>query len=217
MRTLPRLHLVTDDGVLADPVFPDMLERVLECCGAIAALHVRGHETSGARITAAADAASAAALRHGAWLLVNDRIDVALAVRANGVLLGARSLAVSDARALLGAGAPIGSSVHAAAEAVQAEVEGADWLMLGTIWETVSHPGRAGAGASLVRNIAALTALPVIAIGGVTPARVKEAAAAGAHGVAVLGGIWRAADPVAAAAEYAGSVRRAWPADSGVE
>src|SRR5690606_27223636 len=111
LSALPRLHLVTDDVVLADRAFPELLERVLDGCGAVAALHLRGHHTAAARLTSIGDAAAAAALRHGAWLLVNDRIDVARAVRANGVMLGARSLGPADARALLGAGARIGASV----------------------------------------------------------------------------------------------------------
>ena len=217
MSALPRLHLVTDDVVLADRAFPELLDRVLERCGAVAALHLRGHHTTGARLTAIGDAAAAAVLRHGAWLLVNDRIDVARAVRANGVMLGARSLGPAEARALLGAGARIGASVHAAAEAVQAEVEGADFVMLGTIWATASHPGRAGAGTALVRDTAARSTLPVIAIGGITPERLAESAAAGAHGVAVLSGIWRAADPAAAAGDYADGVQRTWPEEGGMQ
>jgi thiamine-phosphate diphosphorylase len=134
-------------------------------------------------------------------------------VRANGVQLGARSLAVSDARALLGAGARIGRSVHGVEEAVGAEADGADFALLGTIFESASHPGRAAAGPSLVSDAVAGAALPVIAIGGITPERVAAVAAAGAHGVAVLGGVWRAADPAAAAAMYADAVMSAWTQD----
>jgi thiamine-phosphate diphosphorylase len=207
---LPRLHLVTDDAVLADAAFADAAESVLECCGRLAALHVRGHATSGARLHAIADRLQTAALRTGAWLLVNDRVDVAMAVRANGVQLGSRSLPVADARALLGAGARIGCSVHGAAEALQAESDGADFVVLGTIFESASHAGRAAAGTRLVRDTASRTLLPVLAIGGMTPDRLADVAGAGAHGAAVLGGVWRAGDPASAAAEYAEAVRSAW-------
>ncbi|MGH7464127.1 MAG: thiamine phosphate synthase, partial [Longimicrobiales bacterium] len=84
MNLLPRLHLVTDDAVLADAGFPELAEAVLDSCGRRAALHVRGHRTTGARLYALGERLRAAALRTGAWLLVNDRVDIALALRANG-------------------------------------------------------------------------------------------------------------------------------------
>jgi thiamine-phosphate diphosphorylase len=217
VNTLPRLHLVTDDAVLADAVFPDVAERVLGQCGPLAALHVRGHATDAARLHAIAERLQTAALRTGAWLLVNDRIDIAMTVRANGVQLGSHSLPVPDARALLGAGARIGYSVHGAEEALQAESDGADFVLLGTIFESTSHAGRAAAGTGLVRDTAARTVLPVIAIGGITPARIAEVVAAGAYGAAVLGGVWRAADPEAAGAQYSAAVQRADPLRHDVE
>lgn len=210
MTTLPRLHLVTDDTVLADAAFPDIAEAVLECCGPDVALHLRGHGTTGSRLHALAVHLRAAASRAGAALIVNDRVDVAIAVHADGVQLGSRSIAPADARALIGRGCVIGCSVHSAAEAAQSEHEGADFVLLGTIFESRTHAGSPGAGTALVSASAARTALPVVAIGGITTERVREVAAAGAYGVAVLGGVWRAADPCAAAAAYAGSVRAAW-------
>ncbi|HEX6306780.1 MAG TPA: thiamine phosphate synthase [Longimicrobiales bacterium] len=212
MTGVPRLHLITDDGVLADPDFPEMADRVLECCGRGAALHLRGHGTSGARLHALGEQLEAATLRTGAWLIVNDRVDVARAVRANGVQLGERSLPVADARALLGAGARIGCSVHGAAEALQAETDGADFVVLGTIYRSATHPDAGAAGVDLVHRTSARTTIPVIAIGGITPARAAEVAAAGAAGIAVLGGVWRARDAVAAATEYAQCVREVWSA-----
>ena len=210
--SLPRLHLVTNDEVLADEAFVDAAQSVLECCGPVAALHVRGRDIPAARLHAIADHLQAVALRTGAWLLVNDRVDIAMAVRANGVQLGARSLRVSDARALLGASAQIGCSVHSSAEARRAERDGADFIVLGTIYESASHAGHAPAGPQLVHEVAGQTLLPIIAIGGVTAGRIAELAAAGAHGAAVLGGIWHAGDVAAAAAGYAEALRSAWTA-----
>jgi thiamine-phosphate pyrophosphorylase len=207
---LPRLHLITDDDVLADPAFPAAAEAVLDRCAGAAALHVRGPATSGAALHRIATALQAAALRTGALLLVNDRVDVAMAVRANGVQLGARSMSVTDARGLLGAGALIGRSVHSTDEALDAETDGADFVIVGTIFESASHPGRSAAGTVLVRDTTARAALPAIAIGGITPERVPDVAAAGAAGVAVLGSVWRAADPVAAAAHYVEIIRTHW-------
>lgn len=211
--SLPRLHLVTDDAVLANDHFSDVAEGVLDRCRGLAALHVRGPATSGARLHAIAARMQAAALSTGTALFVNDRIDIALAVRASGVQLGSRSLSARDARALLGAGTLIGSSVHGATETVEAEREGADFVVLGTIFESASHSGRPAAGTALIRETAQRAALPIVAIGGITPARVPEVAGAGAHGVAILGGVWHAADPLAAVDEYADRVWTAWQQD----
>ena len=76
--------------------------------------------------------------------------------------------------------------------------EGADFLVVGNVYETLSHPGRSAGGLELVRSTAEL-GVPVIAIGGITPARVAEVRAAGAYGVASIRGLWHAHDPAAAA------------------
>jgi len=207
---LPRLHVVTDDEVLAEPDFAGRAEAVLAAGGPALALHLRGHATSAAVRHALGMRLAGAALASGAWLLVNDRIDIAMTVRANGVQLGAASLSVPDARLLLGAGARIGYSAHAVAECAQAAADGADFVVVGTIWGSASHPDRAPAGTALLRECAEHTPRPVIAIGGVTPARVAEAAHAGAQGVAVLGGIWTTADAAAAVAEYVASLQAAF-------
>jgi thiamine-phosphate diphosphorylase len=207
----PRLHLVTDDEVLAKPRFAQLAEAVLAVCGPSAALHLRGHATTAARRHALGERLAVAALQAGSWLLVNDRIDIAMAIRANGVQLGAASLPVADARSLLGAGARIGYSAHSALEVLQAETDGADFALAGTIFESGSHPGREAAGLRLLAECAERSALPVVAIGGITPARVASAVEAGAYGVAVLGGVWHAAEPAAAAAQYVAALSSAFP------
>ncbi|HSJ10360.1 MAG TPA: thiamine phosphate synthase [Longimicrobiales bacterium] len=188
---IPRLHLVTDDRVLARPDFPDIAAAVLQRCGPHAALHVRGHSTPARRLYEVAAALSVAALRAGSWLIVNDRIDIAMAVRANGVQLGVRSLDIPDARRLLGAGARIGYSAHSAPEAATAAALGADWIFAGSIYPTASHPEGTAAGLDLLRATAdGVGDCPVIAIGGVTADRVAVCLDAGAYGVAVLRGAW---------------------------
>jgi thiamine-phosphate diphosphorylase len=205
----PRLHLVTDDDILARPDFADVADAVLAACGAMAAIHLRGHATPASRLHALGEQVAAAALRSGAWMLVNDRVDIAMAVRANGVQLGVASLPVVEARALLGAGARIGYSAHSALEVQHAEASGADFALAGTIFASASHPGRDAAGVALLAECAQRSALPIIAIGGITPGRVVGAVQAGAHGVAVLGGVWHAPDPAAAAAHYVAALAAA--------
>jgi thiamine-phosphate diphosphorylase len=130
-------------------------------------------------------------------VFVNGRPDVAAAVGAQGVQLAGGDLAPPDARRVFGSGW-IGRSVHTLPEAAAAVAEGADFLLVGNIYPTTTHPGRLGAGLELVRGAAAL-GRPVIAIGGIDAARATEARAAGAYGVAAITALWRAADPAAAA------------------
>jgi thiazole tautomerase (transcriptional regulator TenI) len=126
------------------------------------------------------------------------------------VQLGRRSIAIEHARRLLRPGTRIGASVHSVGEAFRAADDGADFVLLGTIYASASHPEQAGAeqgGVSRVTEVTSRIRLPVIAIGGITPSRVGEVMAAGAWGAAVLGGVWRAANPVAAVDAYIDAVR----------
>jgi thiamine-phosphate pyrophosphorylase len=136
-------------------------------------------------------------------VIVNDRVDIAAATNAAGAQLSARSLSISAARAILGPNAAIGYSAHALAEAERAEAEGANFLLLGTIYHTESHPEIVPAGIDLVASTARRCGIPILAIGGVTPERVPELRAAGAAGVAVIRAVWDARDPVHAAHELA--------------
>jgi thiamine-phosphate pyrophosphorylase len=200
MGGIPRLHVVTEDGVLA-AAFAGRARVLLEALGPELALHLRGPGTSVGALHAAAADLAPVARSAGALLLVNDRADVALAVDAPGVQLGGRSIPVAAARRLR-EDWRIGVSTHGVQETVEAAGAGADFVVLGTIWATDSHPGRPGAGLERVRDAARRAAVPVIAIGGVTPDRAAEAREAGAHGVAVIRGVWSAPDPVAAARDY---------------
>ena len=140
-----------------------------------------------------------AVTRGRALLVVNDRVDVAMASGADGAHLPERGLPVRDARALLGAGRLVGRSVHGVAGALDAERDGADYAILGTIYATSSKPSVSPAGVGLVAEAARATRLPLLAIGGVTAGRAPEAMAAGAWGVAVISAVLDADDPADAA------------------
>jgi thiamine-phosphate pyrophosphorylase len=187
-RTLPPLHLVTDDAVLARTGFPAAAAAALAAGGARVALHLRGPGTEGARLAALALELRALADAAGARLLVNDRLDVALACAADGTQLPARGVGVADARRLLGAERWIGCSVHAPEEARV----GADFYLFGSVFATRSHPGAPPAGLDALSRVAAGADAPVIAIGGIRAERVEEARAAGASGVAVREAVWDA-------------------------
>lgn len=96
----------------------------------------------------------------------------------------------------------VGRSVHSVAAALQAQAEGADYLVAGSIFATRSHPGAPPVGLSFLREVTACVDLPVLAIGGVTPANVYDCLRAGAAGVAVLSAIMDADDPRCVAAAY---------------
>jgi thiamine-phosphate diphosphorylase len=120
--------------------------------------------------------------------IVTDRLDIAVAAGASGLHLRSDGVEPSRARALLRPGMTLSRAVHDADEAATYGADPAlDWLLAGPAFETVSKPGRAPLGAPGFREIARASRLPVIAIGGVTPSRVKELRAAGAAGVAGIG------------------------------
>lgn len=140
----------------------------------------------------------------GATVIVNDRLDVALAAGAHGVHLGADDLSVAAARRI----APelvIGATCRTADDVARAAGDGATYAGLGPVFATTSKPGLpAPLGVQAVR--AASGALPIVAIGGIDASSAGPVVRAGAHGVAVIGALWRHPDPVLAAQELVAAV-----------
>ncbi len=154
-----------------------------------------------------AQLATATALRrvtrdHGALLLINDRVDLALMCEADGVHLGQDDLPIDAARKLLPPGAVVGLSTHTLAEARAAWQAGADYIGFGDVFGTTSKadvvPPR---GTDMLARICAGVSIPVYAIGGVTAANLAAVKAAGAAGGALIGAVLKADDPGRAAAE----------------
>ncbi|MEE8146633.1 MAG: thiamine phosphate synthase [Longimicrobiales bacterium] len=208
---IPKLHVVTDDEILARPDFEirarevcevlETREPVGDAVDDMMALHIRGGRTTGRKLTRLARILREPTTTSGVVLLVNDRLDVALAVGAAGVHLGARSVPPLEARRLLGLTRLVGVSVHNVREAVEAAEAGADYLFVGTLFETPSHAG-AAKGAEFMGVVASRVDLPLIGIGGVTPDRGPAVLAAGGHGVAAIRGIWDAPSPPDAVLAY---------------
>jgi thiamine-phosphate diphosphorylase len=197
---VPTVHAVTDDETLSSQWFPARASGLLREFGDLIAIHVRGVRTSAATLYRLSTELAVVQAETGGWVVVNDRLDVALATPARGIQLKARSLGVPDVRRL----APtlgVGLSVHSVAEGVATRIAPPDWLIAGNIFATPSHPGRRGLGVDLVRGLA-VTGIPVIAIGGVRAEHVAELRAAGAAGFASIRGIWGASDPVSAVQLY---------------
>ncbi len=140
-----------------------------------------------------------AVISSSALLLINERADVAAAARADGVQLGEEALPTKEVRKILGPEALIGRSVHSEQGAKLAEAEGADFLLVGTMYATSSHPGHEPAGPELIRRIAAGCSLPLMGIGGINEVNLGPVLEAGAQGVAVISSILAAPDPEKAA------------------
>jgi len=128
-----------------------------------------------------------------ARVVVNDRLDVALASGAHGVHLRSDSVPAQRARAMTPTGFLVGRSVHSVAEAAAAD-ESVDYLLFGTVFATASKPDRAPVGAAALGEAVRATGLPVLAVGGVTADNAGEVARAGAAGIAAIG-LFAAASP----------------------
>jgi thiamine-phosphate pyrophosphorylase len=133
--------------------------------------------------------------RHGALFVVNDRLDIALAVDADGVHLGQGDLPPAIARQLLGPDRLIGRSTHALGQLQQAVADGCDYVGVGPVNATPTKPGREPVGLDYVRQAVAESPIPFFAIGGIEASNLAELQATGAHRVAVVRAITEAADP----------------------
>ena len=195
----PCLALVTDRH-LCLPGHTLAVAASAACDGGLDMVQVREKDLpGGALLTLAQELREAT--RGRALLTINERADVALACEADGVQLGEEALPVEEARRLLGEDALIGRSVHSVAGAVEAEAAGADFLLVGPIFATPSHPESPGAGTALLEQVRRAVAVPFLAIGGVDASNIEEVARAGASGAAVVRAVLTAADPAQAVAE----------------
>jgi thiamine-phosphate diphosphorylase len=207
---VPLLVATTDDERVGRPDFRDRLEALLAAgCPAVwlraPALPAR------ALLSLARELAERCGARDAA-LWVGDRADVAGLVGARAVQLPERGLSIAGARRATGPGVAVGRSVHSVAAAVAAAREGADHLVVGTIFESRSHPGRPAAGTTRLAEIRTALAAersppPLVAIGGLTPERAVEARQAGASGVAAIRALWEAPDSGAAARAFLDALR----------
>jgi thiamine-phosphate pyrophosphorylase len=196
---IPQLHIITDDRILNQPRFVGVATDLLVVLQRRFALHIRAKGTSAATVFEKVNALAGKAHFVKAPLIVNDRVDIALAFDHAGLQLGAASLPVAKARELVPRPRVIGYSAHSEPEAAAAETDGADFILAGSIYATRTHPGHEAGGIPLLEAMVAACSIPVLAIGGVTAARVPELLRTGAYGVAVIRAVWDAADPVKAA------------------
>ncbi|WP_059044260.1 thiamine phosphate synthase [Paenibacillus rubinfantis] len=142
-------------------------------------------------------------------IVVNDRLDVALATRVANLHLAGHSLPVDAARPLAG-GIRLGRSVHSVEEAVKAAADGADYCLFGHVYDSSSKPGLPGRGLAMLTATANACPVPVMAIGGIHPEQTGEIIRCGAQGIAVITGLFQAPDPAEEAYAYRKAMQAAW-------
>ncbi|HUK55232.1 MAG TPA: thiamine phosphate synthase [Nitrospiria bacterium] len=195
------LCLITDRHQTGGRPLDEVVEEALS--GGVRAVQLREKDLSTRELLRWAEKLRSLTARFGARFLINDRLDVCLAVGADGVHLRADSLPVSAVRKILGPERLIGQSTHAVSEVIEAQREGADFVVLGPIYDTPSKRsmGRPPLGLSVIRSAAARVAVPVFAIGGIRFERISDVIQNCGQGVAVISALLRAPNPREAAAE----------------
>lgn len=206
MLALPALYPIVDPAAArggADPVerARSLTLAVLAGGAKIVQLRMKGGPggADAADVLAAAKALRRLTRDAGCIFIVNDRVDVALLSDADGVHVGQEDLPYAEARRLVGTRRLVGVSTHTVDEARAAEAAGADYVGFGPMFPTATKTDtRPQRTLDLLREVKAAIGIPVVAIGGITDARIREVRAAGADSVAVISAIMAAADPAAA-------------------
>lgn len=181
------IYLVTDDGCLQGRALIDCVREALE--GGVTLVQYRAKTASSAEMYAEALQLKALCDSFNVPLIINDRLDIAMAVDAAGVHLGQDDLPCAAARKLLGEDYLIGVSAHNPAEAKAALQSGADYLGCGAVFGTATKADVQKLGTDGLAAICKAKGLPVVGIGGVTADNYREVRAAGADGAAIVSGI----------------------------
>ena len=202
-------YLITDRHQVPGRSLLDVCRVALEA--GVRAIQLREKDLPTRALLSLARELSRLATSQGARIVINDRIDLAMAVGTGAVHLPANGMAPSVARRLMGQSAMIGVSAHSAEEALCAEAAGADFVVLGPIFET---PSKRAFGPPIglpeLERARRHCRLPLFGIGGITPARVRDVRQAGAHGVAVVGSIMASNDVERACKEFLTELEK-WP------
>jgi thiamine-phosphate pyrophosphorylase len=193
-------YLVTDSRLLGDRALLQIVSAAVD--GGAKVVQYRDKDASTRCMVETAWAMVRLCREKGVCLLVNDRVDVALAVDADGVHVGQEDMPAGLARRLIGPDRLLGVSVHDTAEINQAERDGADYVSLSPIFATPTKPDhQEPLGLDGIRRLAAASRLPVVAIGGIHRNNAAQVIRAGAVGICVVSAIIAAADPEEAARE----------------
>lgn len=215
------LHILTSDEIVSRP---DFLPKAIEIIGALNSsgfFHIRTRILSTASLLRLAQELGSYCNSSGCSLVINERVDIALAAEAQGTQLGRGALSFADTEraalsvhkrdpyvynpqvdGILNFNMPlkIGMSIHNVTE-IDHNIR-PDWYMAGHVFESASHPAQTPLGLGQLSEIARSTSVPVIAVGGITPERTRQVLNTGAKGVAVISDVWSSGSPKEAVGRY---------------
>lgn len=203
------VYLVTEEALSAGRPSEEICQAAL--AAGVRLVQLREKEGTARRALRIGLALRALARAHRALLLVNDRLDLALATEADGVHLGQEDVPLGVARAILGPDALIGLSITDPAQLDAPDARDADYLGVGAVFPTGSKADARYTGLELLAMARAAVDTPIVAIGGITAENAAEAVRAGADVVAVISAVTMAADPAAAARRLLEQVRAGGP------
>ena len=196
--TLPELYLITDrHQVQKGQKLLQVVEELLQA--GVRMIQLREKDLTAAELYPLARKLRSLTHKYNSLLLINDRIDLAQAIGADGVHLGGHSLPVKIARQILGSNTLIGASTHSVVEAESAQRQGADFITFGPVFFT---PSKAQFGAPVgiesLQTICKTCKIPVYALGGIKANNARETLQAGAHGVAMISALLSSPEPAQA-------------------
>lgn len=200
----PRLYVILDRSVAGGRELDPILAAVL--AGGAEMIQLREKTWPSGTLFPVAQRLRARCRAAGVPFIVNDRVDLALAVDADGVHLGQDDLPPGAARPLLKPGMILGLSTHSVEQAKAAQAAGADYIAVGSMFPTATKPEFQLVGPALARQVRPVVHVPLIAIGGITPDNVGQVIAAGVDGVAVISAVCAAPDPAAAARRFIAAI-----------
>lgn len=190
-RTLPKLYLLTDRHQTLSRSLASVLSQAMDA--GVRMIQIREKDLGTRDLITLSQGLLPVIRQHTGLCLLNDRLDLVLSLGADGVHLRSDSLPISVARRLLGTEHLIGISTHSAEEARMAEGEGADFIVLGPIYDTPSkRPYGRPLGVQILVEACRTIHVPIFAIGGITPTRISEVLSSGAYGIAVISSILQA-------------------------
>lgn len=207
MRLPTPLYVILDREAAAGRELAPLLEAVLE--GGCRVVQLREKRLPPAELYPLGQALRRRCREAGCLFIVNDRVDLALAVDADGVHVGQDDLPAREARRLLRPGMLLGVSTHDEGQARRAMDDGADYVAVGSMFPTATKPAFRLVGPELVRQVRPQIPLPLVAIGGITADNVAEVIRAGADAVAVISAVCAAPDPAAAVRRFLEAIARA--------
>ncbi len=193
------LYAVTDRHWLGERTLADVVKESLD--GGVSFLQLREKDLDEERFYEEAVELQALAAQYGVPFVVNDDVDIALRMDADGVHVGQSDMEAGDVRTLIGPDKILGVSAQTVGQAVLAEKRGADYLGVGAVFPTGSKDDAEDVSYETLRDICDAVSIPVVAIGGITPENTPELAGSGICGIAVISAIYAQKDIREAAAK----------------